>query len=273
MIEKYYVSPTLFQDSPLNSHSLTRFEAGNLVDSYLLPEKEYGKRTRLSRTTSQNEDNGNNSIPPQAIRASDPSTSFTYGEFPFESLDMLIDVSLQCCEQQGKSSSPFCFLDLGSGCARLCLYLALSRPCWEIHGIEAMESLHGEASRAVQLGIDNGWFVADKKNLDDSTMTTTSSSLHLHCGLAHEFPDILQKADIIFMYSTAMQMGPFLPDVQGVLLSDEWNDLLSRHCRPGTILVTTDRVLNPSLGWELLDRIDVPNPEVLGSTGFIQRKS
>eukprot|EP00549_Striatella_unipunctata_P017543 CAMPEP_0118708104 /NCGR_PEP_ID=MMETSP0800-20121206/21662_1 /TAXON_ID=210618 ORGANISM="Striatella unipunctata, Strain CCMP2910" /NCGR_SAMPLE_ID=MMETSP0800 /ASSEMBLY_ACC=CAM_ASM_000638 /LENGTH=53 /DNA_ID=CAMNT_0006611181 /DNA_START=14 /DNA_END=175 /DNA_ORIENTATION=+ len=32
----------------------------------------------------------------------------------------------------------------------------------------------------------------------------------------------------------------------------------------------TDRILDPSYGWELKDRLDVPNPEVMGSTGYIQ---
>lgn len=173
---------------------------------------------------------------------------------------------------------PFRFLDLGSGCARLCFYVALSRgPHWQVHGIEAMDSLHNEALRAEQVGCQNGWFVHHHQ--DDPAATTTNSastsastSLHLHHGMADTFTSVLAQCNLIFMYSTALQSGPFLPQIGGMILSREWNELLSQHCQPGCIVVTTDRALDPEFGWELLDRIDVPNPELWESTAFIQRR-
>ena len=37
-----------------------------------------------------------------------------------------------------------------------------------------------------------------------------------------------------------------------------------------SIAITTDKALDPSYGWKIIDRIEnVPNPEVLDSTGFI----
>jgi hypothetical protein len=35
-------------------------------------------------------------------------------------------------------------------------------------------------------------------------------------------------------------------------------------------MITTDRVLDPRHGWLFLDRLDVDNREVMGSTGYIQ---
>jgi hypothetical protein len=53
-------------------------------------------------------------------------------------------------------------------------------------------------------------------------------------------------------------------------LSDEWNRLFSESCKPGCVVVTTDRALDPRYGWKVLDRLDVANPEVFESTGFVQ---
>ena len=43
-------------------------------------------------------------------------------------------------------------------------------------------------------------------------------------------------------------------------------------CRPGTIVVTTDRALDSKWGWRLMEQMDMNNPEVLESTGFIQQR-
>lgn len=258
------------------SQSLSRTESADLVDTLLLPSKDYGKRSRLSRAIFED-------AAGVAISAKDPATSFTYGEFPFTSLDTLLDKALEYFSpQQGNVGGSVRFLDLGSGCGRLCLYLALSRggstlttmtsstSGWQIHGIEVIEALHQEAKQAENLGTENGWFVDGSEQQQDSC-SRRFSSLYFHHGLADEFPTVLAKADVVFMYSTAMQSGRFLPDVQGLLLSREWNELLARHCQAGCIVVTTDRALDPSYGWTLKDRFDVPNPEVFGSTGFIQQ--
>eukprot|EP00977_Amphora_coffeiformis_P000190 scaffold54_cov158-Amphora_coffeaeformis.AAC.4 len=266
----------------LASRTFSKQEASNLVDTHLLPQTKYGERTRLGRDVFQNNKHE------QVIRADDPRTSFTYGEFPLDSVDTLLDIALEHVGvHQEQQPQPFLrVLDLGSGCGRLCLYLALSRKDWQVHGIEVMDSLHNEAKRATHVAIENGWFFVPGTSEEESSpttastttttsstsTTTTTTSLNLHHGLAEEFPGVLQQADIIFMYSTAMQSGPFVPAVQGLLLSRDWNEMLTRYCKPGCIVVTTDRALDPDHGWVHLNRLDVPNPEVFGSTGFIQQK-
>ena len=258
----------------LASQTFPRQEASALVDTHLLPKNKYGERTRLGREIFHGKNNN------EAIRADDPRTSFTYGEFPLDSLDTLLDIALEhvVAAVVPKHAQPVRVLDLGSGCARLCLYLALSREDWQVHGIEVMDSLHTEAKRAESVAMENGWLVQDSEapastSPPTSTTVISTTSLHLHHGLAEEFPSVLEQADIIFMYSTAMKSGAFVPAVQGLLLSRDWNDMLTRHCKAGCVVVTTDRVLDPDYGWVQLDRLDVPNPEVFGSTGFIQRKS
>ena len=53
-------------------------------------------------------------------------------------------------------------------------------------------------------------------------------------------------------------------------LDRQWSELLANSCRKGCVVITTDRALDPQHGWELLDRLDVDNREVMGSTGYIQ---
>ena len=52
-------------------------------------------------------------------------------------------------------------------------------------------------------------------------------------------------------------------------LVEEWSELLADSCKFGTVVVTTDRALNPVNGWVLKNRLDVENPSLLGSTGYI----
>ena len=242
----------------------TRQEAAELVDTQLLPSSEYGRRTRLSRPTPSKNQQSYNS---RALTANDPSTAFTYGEFPLTSLDDLLDDAVSYVQIENKH---FRVVDIGSGCGRLCLYLALSRPSdWDIHGIECKEALHKEATRAAQVAVDQGWLASWDED------GASSSLLHFHHGMVADLAStVLGSADLLFIYATALPSGPFLPDpVQGVSLSREWHEWLG-HCRPGSVVITTDRALDPAEGWDLLKRWDdVPNPEVLGSTVFVQRWS
>lgn len=248
----------------------SRHESAVIVDTHLLPQTQYGERTRLGGEIFREKYKG------RAVRADDPLTCFTYGEFPLNSLDTLLDIASDHVveskkeEEDGDTEPALRFLDLGSGCGRLCLYLALSRESWEVQGIEYIDTLHEEARRAGEVAVNKGWIVEDNPA---SPPVRTSTTLQLHHGLAEDFPSVLEQADIIFMYSTAMKSGPFMPAIQGLLLSRDWNELLTRHCRHGCVVVTTDRALDPEQGWVQLDRIDVPNPELYGSTGFIQRLS
>jgi hypothetical protein len=238
----------------------SRQEAATLVDEKLLPKADYGKRICLGKTILGGDNN-------KVVLKDDPLTAFTYGEFPLSSLDTLLDKALEHVDPTPRNE-PMRVIDLGSGCARLCFYLALSRPSWEVHGIEALGVLHEESKRAEQVGLENGWFQSV-----NSSSEAVPSSLCLHHGLAEEFSAVFQNAHLIFMYSTAMESQTFLPEVGAMILSRYWNELLTNHCQRGCVVVTTDRALDPAYGWKLLDRFDVPNPEVFGSTGFIQIKN
>eukprot|EP00978_Attheya_sp_CCMP212_P049064 scaffold611086_cov86-Attheya_sp.AAC.1 len=132
--------------------------------------------------------------------------------------------------------------------------------------------------QALQQGMDHGYFLTD-----DSTTTTTASTksnIHLHCGPASHDDDtssallthVWEEAHVVFCYSTVWPAPDFSISLQAMVLGPEWSHLLATVCRPGCIVITTDRVLNPLDGWVLLDRMDVANPQSLwGSTGYIQR--
>lgn len=248
------------------SNSLSREQAVQVLDRDILPATEYGKRIQAGR-------DAQGILPGQAISALDPVLSKTYGEFPLESLDILIDAAIPHLQQtNGKSLQ---FVDVGSGCGRLCLYTALTRgdtasssKPWKVQGIEIYDILHQEATRARDAGFEKGWF--QEVQGDDDTAVTNSLSLHL--GPAEDFSDsILKHADLIFAYSTTWVDSGFSPNISAMILSDEWNRLFSDSCKTGCVVVTTDRALDPRFGWKLLDRLDVANPEVMESTGFIQK--
>lgn len=80
---------------------------------------------------------------------------------------------------------------------------------------------------------------------------------------------VLATADMIFAYSTAFPAKRFCPDLGALLLDPVWTHSLSNACQDGCVAITTDRALDPAFGWELLERIDVENREVFGSTGYI----
>jgi hypothetical protein len=243
-------------------------EEGRLVmDEQLMSKQEYGDRIGWGRDAI--EMGGDSS---GVISAHDPRLSMTYAEFPLPSLDQLVDLAMtylpkeQLQEQQGK---PTTLVDIGSGCGRLVFYLALTRgkaqEPWTIHGIEISGLLHDVAGEYLEVGIDVKNFFLP---LTTAT-TTTGASLALHCGPADQFPDLLGQADIVFAYSTAFPAPSFSPELGALILDSEWSELLSCYCKPGCVAVTTDRALDPLYGWKLVDRLDVENPEVFGSTGFV----
>jgi hypothetical protein len=137
-----------------------------------------------------------------------------------------------------------------------------------VHGIEISRILHEEALRAALAGLDQGCMAPHLHHDDDNEHEKNRFVLHL--GAAQEFPWLLQQADIVFCYSTVWETAGFSQELGAIVLNQEWNELLSNHCRPGTIVITTDRCLDPRHGWKLLERLDVDNREVAGSTGYIQ---
>ena len=275
---------------PLSSES-----ALELLETHIFPTHQYTERSNFNRYDVLAQSSSS-----RILAANDPQLQFTYGEFPLTSLDLLLDhavLYLQQQQQQQPTNIPpprYTVLDVGSGCGRPALYMALTRSFQRVWGIEASERLHQEGLRALQQAADGEYLLlveeeeeesSDKNKGDPTTITTitnnhpSSSSLtteiHLFQGLAQDYAHLLAHADIIFCYSTAFDSnGVFLPDVGGMVLADEWNLLFSQNCRPGTLVITTDRCLNLSAQqWKLIQRLDsVPNPPVLDSTCFLQQK-
>ena len=158
-------------------------------------------------------------------------------------------------------------VDLGSGAGRLVLYAALcgyQGSCkWkEVHGVEIVKDLHSIALKTLGKGLDEGYFIK-------SGMGNNASSVHFHNGPAQEYNSIFSEADIIFSYSTVFESKGFDVELGAMVLADEWSSWLGTICSPGCVIVTTDRALSPEHGWELKNTLNVDNPVLLGSTGYV----
>ncbi|CAB9501196.1 expressed unknown protein [Seminavis robusta] len=269
---------------------ISREEGERIMDGTILPGKEYDLRICFGRDAQDLESS-------TLVAAQDPRMKYTYGEFPLRSTDQLVDLALSHYRHQPKKiPKSVTMIDLGSGCGRLVLYWALTRGYdddsdtqWNMHGIEISDILHDEALRACLSGLDHGWFQLQPQrqqqqqpatlpynnlpHLASATQQHSPQKLNqftLHLGPAEEFASLFQQADIVFAYSTVWDTAGFSEQLGAIVMSREWNELLSQTCRPGTIVITTDRCLDPMYGWKLLDRLDVDNREVMGSTGYIQ---
>jgi translation elongation factor EF-1beta len=254
----------------------------------------------------KNETASKNTTIPHIMTANDPRLKMTYAEFPLSSYDTLLDKAITYLSTKTKTTKTN-LVDIGSGLGRIVLYTALTRgkngkeaaeeeveENWNISGIEIISGLHDKALQLVQTGIETGIFCS---STTAATTTTTADNLNtgtvpdnnddcnsfsFHLGSFIENNDsketttiqkVLNEADLIFMYSTAFTATQFNPDpdVCALLLDGkEWSQPLSELCQNGCIVITTDKALDPYYGWKIIDRIEnVPNPEVLDSTGFI----
>lgn len=74
----------------------------------------------------------------------------------------------------------------------------------------------------------------------------------------------------VFAYSTAWETNGFSEQLGAMIIGQEWSGLLALSCPNGCVVVTTDRALDPHYGWHLVERLDVDNREVMGSTGYVQ---
>ena len=244
---------------------------------------DYGDRIVFGRQAAEKEHGESETL--GVMLSDDPRLARTYAEFPLESLDLLLD---RACSYLPADIDNLNMVDIGSGLGRIVLYSALTRGSneadgnngsskanWEIRGIEISPSLHNKALEFTQTGIDIEIF--EHKSIDNRDdrprENSRSNSFSFHCGSAIDKTGrrLLEDAHLIFAYSTAFKAKEFDPDVGALILdTEEWSLPLSEACPDGCVVVTTDRALNPNLGWKVVDRIDVPNPEVLGTTGFIQ---
>lgn len=146
-----------------------------------------------------------------------------------------------------------------------CMFLHYVKFLISITSIEISELLHSVASEAVTLGIQNNLLDYGTNEIDDKR-----NCLALYHGAAQDLKDILGQMDLIFAYSTVWKTCGFSEKLGAMILDQEWSELLASSCRPGCVVITTDRALDPHFGWELVQRLDVANREVMGSTGYIQ---
>ena len=240
------------------SKLLTREDAQNAI-SQLYPAKQFDQRMNLGRDAQGLTDD-------DAVHGKDPRLAFTYAEFPLESFDTLIDAGLLVMGDREPSAKTTRLVDLGSGCARLVLYAALSRG-WDVQGIEIGRELHDKALTVLEKGIDCGYF---EDGIDADSDEQDIEGATLLFGPAKAYPNILGSADIVFAYSTVFPAAEqFNVDLGALVLRPEWSQMLASECQEGCVAITTDRALDPQFGWELIDRMDIENPEVFGSTGYI----
>jgi hypothetical protein len=283
------------------------------LDDILLPKSQYGDRMNVGRDAQGLGANGDvdddTDTGVLVVSAQDPRLAFTYGEFPLESLDCLVDAAephlrdastRNCGRKKGGKRT---VIDLGSGCGRLALYLALSRGQdlipntndlggWDIAGIECSSLLHIEALRAANRAVQASCLLplpcsASKGEGSEPSsglpltsretlMSASGSTLTLVLGLVQDRTGWLCDADLVFAYSSTWNASRFSPETGSLLLSDEWQHLLDTWCTPGCVVITTDRSLDATVSagkWKMIGQMEVCNPEVGGSsTGYIQRR-
>ena len=219
----------------------------------------------------------------QVITNDDPRNEYTYDEFPFDSFDLLIDLAASHIVHD-ETTTRKKMIDVGSGCGRLALYAGLTRSDWDVTGIEIGHQLHSLAVGSLQRGINEDLFrpiIDDTASADDEAQISFYNGNVLP-GIDPYFQNtqadndtvqsILSQANLLFAYSTVWETDSaqsFNPELGAMVLSSKWSQTLASTCQNGVVAVTTDRVLNPDHGWKLLDRMDVDNPSIWGSVGYI----
>lgn len=221
----------------------------------------------------------------RVITREDPRSEYTYDEFPFDSFDLLVDRALEYLNETTQNRKKM--VDVGSGCGRLVLYAGLTRSDLDVAGIEIGHQLHSLAVNSLQRGINE--YLLKPCIIDDNS-SANSQTISLYNGNAligrkdpyfhktqsdkNTIQSILSQANLLFAYSTVFETDSaqsFNPELQAMVLSSKWSKSLALTCQNGVVAITTDRILNPDDGWKLLDRIEVDNPSVWGSIGFISQ--
>ena len=195
------------------------------------------------------------------VSAHDERLSFTYAEFPLESFRELVDLAHQYTTNT-TTANHSTLVDLGSGCGRLVLYASLSLHNWRVQGVEISPLLHDYAVQSLTRGVREGLF------LDKNNNNNTQAQLHL--GPVEPHTNALRNTSILFAYCTVWPTAGFSEALGAMILDSSWSRMLAEQCVDGCVVITTDRALDPKHGWVLLDRRDVSNPDVFGSTGYVQ---
>ena len=228
-----------------------------ILDDFILPLNEYGRRIGYGG-------NAQDLDPSVVVLRDDPRLAFTYGEFPTHSFDALIDLALTFLPPNSYPG-PVKFIDIGSGCGRLVYHTGLTRGTeempWSVHGIEISEILHREALRGMNTGMEEALFTSES--------SPSANSIMLHLGNAEDMKHVFTECKLAFAYSTVWPCSGFSVELGAMVLHGDWSELLSQACPKGCVVITTDRALDPQYGWIIVDRLDVDNREVAGSTGYI----
>jgi len=255
----------------------------DIILDKLYPPSEYNDRMNVGRDAQFGNQGGRGSVLASSVGsmdANDPRLSLTYHEFPLNSMDQLISLaSLEFKLENGRE--PAVLVDLGSGCGRLVFYSAMQSrergennneewPWKEVHGVEISSLLHSYAEKVAERGVGFDYF---QKAYDGESMNGDSGTMIcLHQGPANQYVHVFNKADIIFCYSTVFSTDDFDQNIGAMILSKEWSQMLSNACKRGTVVITTDRALNPSDGWEFKQSLEVENKSLMGSVGYISVK-
>jgi len=281
-----------------------RSTAQELVSNTICPNNEERDRNIAAMEAYNDKEDGSRT---RTFTNDDPRSEYTYGEFPFDSFDSLVDRALDFVTYH-ENHPCNTMVDLGSGSGRLVFYAALTRgggiqskaeaegkSCWNVHGIEIGTQLHSLAVNSLHRGVENGWFQYSDNHTnnqnnndqpsriafyngnalltDDPYFTTPSNTIN-DKGITTQdsIRSILSSTNLLFAYSTVWETNPtrpFDPELQAMILSPKWSGTLASLCPNGCVAITTDRALNPEDGWKLVDRMDVGNPSVWGSVGYI----
>jgi hypothetical protein len=163
-------------------------------------------------------------------------------------------------------------------------------------------------SASVEINNNNNTNDDDDDDDDYNNNSKNRNTLQFHLGTADKYQStILANADIVFCYSTAFGNGGFSVNNSAMVLDKYWSTILSSSCCnaynnfsnsnnndnensetltmiKSPIIITTEKIIDPlhditcsntynnDNGWNVVDRIDVPNPEVFESTGFIHQR-
>lgn len=275
-------------------------EAQSIISNILYPQSEYKNRMRMGYQYTGIEDDHNQ----KPLTNEDERLRYTYAEFPVESFHQLtLDRAfywkstleqVQRSEGEGNENMKRTerrenhLVDIGSGCAQLVLYASLALngngqhrinkdegpfgegdSMWHVHGIEISPSTHNYGVQMLERGIKENIFQTSNIQEEESDKDKVFE-VSLNLGPAAACETLLSKADIIFSYSSVFNTVGFSTTVGGMILAPEWSEMLAQRCKNGCVVVTTDRALDPAYGWTFLEKLDVENPDLIGSTGFIQ---
>ena len=251
---------------------LSRTDGQELMNTVILPANDYGNRIETGRDAQGLQAGSGVAVTPQDARM-----FLTYGEFPLDSLDELLDLALPYIPKEEKEQQPpmISMIDVGSGCGRLALYAALTRgspqQSWNVHGIEISPMLHQEAVQALTRAMQQGHVQEYPHNHHHpATMTFVAAATCFFMPVLHTSGNkCLQLLISCLPIVPLGKLMVFHEDMGAMVIGNEWSGLLSESCPNGCVVVTTDRALDPAYGWQLVDRLNVDNREVMGSTGYI----